>query len=268
MFAEWIRRFEYPRWIPILIRLRDIRVLEKDFEKTLKKALDRDFASNDPGWLTDRNIRFLFLLDGFDELLMEGRTSGGLEEFLRQVGRFQESCKENSEKGHRVLITGRTLSLQSIERQMPSNLERVEIRSMDQGLQEQWFQKWQTLVGIPKATAFQTFLQDPRCPERIRGSKQEAGLAQEPLLLYLLAAMHRDEQLTLEMFDGAEGAKAKILIYEKSLDWVLTKQRPEWLNRVGNGKPAANFVGSRIVCRADWQRVCPHCHDRGAFERG
>ncbi|UBF23941.1 hypothetical protein K9N68_19555 [Kovacikia minuta CCNUW1] len=40
---------------------------------------------------------------------MEGRTSGGLEAFLRQVGRFQESCKDNSEKGHRVLITGRSL---------------------------------------------------------------------------------------------------------------------------------------------------------------
>ncbi|NJO51350.1 MAG: hypothetical protein HC840_20055, partial [Leptolyngbyaceae cyanobacterium RM2_2_4] len=56
------------------------------------------------------------MLDGFDELLMEGRTSGGLEEFLRQVGRFQESCAHNSEKGHRILITGRSLSLQSIER--------------------------------------------------------------------------------------------------------------------------------------------------------
>ncbi len=213
------------------MQLKTKLVLEKDFEETLKKAVDRDFAKNDPGWLTDRNIRFLFLLDGFDELLMEGRTSGGLEEFLKQVGRFQESCKENSEKGHRVLITGRTLSLQSIERQMPSNLERVEILPMDQNLQKKWFEKWQNLVGAEEAQAFQTFLQDPHCPERIRGSEDEAGLAQEPLLLYLLAAMHRDKELTLEMFDGAEGAKAKILIYEQSLNWVLTKQRPEWLNR-------------------------------------
>jgi hypothetical protein len=51
------------------------------------------------------------------------------------------------------------------------------------------------------------------------------------LLLYLLAAMHRDGELRLEMFEGVEGARAKILIYEKTLDWVLTKQRPEWLNR-------------------------------------
>jgi hypothetical protein len=56
-------------------------------------------------------------------------------------------------------------------------------------------------------------------------------LAREPLLLYLLAAMHRDGELRLEMFEGVEGARAKILIYEKTLDWVLTKQRPDWLNR-------------------------------------
>ena len=231
MFVDAVRQSLYPKWTPILIRLRDVRVLEKDFEETLKKAVDRDFAKNDPGWLTDANIRFLFVLDGFDELLMQGRTSGGLEEFLRQVGRFQESCQANSEKGHRVLITGRTLSLHSIERQMPSNLARVEILPMNQGLQDQWFSKWQKQVGAAQAQAFQSFLQDLRCPERIRGSEDEAGLAQEPLLLYLLAAMHRDEELNLDLFRDADGAKAKVLIYERALDWVLTKQRPAWLNR-------------------------------------
>jgi hypothetical protein len=68
-------------------------------------------------------------------------------------------------------------------------------------------------------------LQDKRLPDELR------ELAREPLLLYLLAAMHRDGELRLEMFEGVEAARAKILIYEKTLDWVLTKQRPDWLNR-------------------------------------
>ncbi|MDJ0618326.1 MAG: pentapeptide repeat-containing protein [Calothrix sp. MO_192.B10] len=55
-------------------------------------------------------------------------------------------------------------------------------------------------------------------------------LAREPLLLYLLGAMHRDGKLNTEMFAGANGVKAKILIYQTTLDWVLTKQRPEELN--------------------------------------
>ena len=224
IFADWVRQYEHPRWTPILIRLRDIRTLEKDFEETLRKAVDRDFARNDPGWLTDRNIRFLFLLDGFDELLMEGRTSGGLEEFLKQVGRFQESCKDNAEKGHRVLITGRSLSLQSIERLMPANLDRVELLPMDDELQERWFTQWGTLIAADPVP-LKALLQDKRLPDRVR------ELAREPLMLYLLAAMHRDGEFKLEMFEGAAGAKARDLIYSRTIDWVLTKQRPEWLNQ-------------------------------------
>ncbi|MCP6757420.1 MAG: pentapeptide repeat-containing protein [Fischerella sp. CENA71] len=225
MFADLVRRNLYPVWTPILIRLRDIRTFEKNFENTIFQAVDRDFTKNDDGWLTDKNIRYLFLLDGFDELLMEKRTSDGLEEFLKQVGGFQESCQRNPEKGHRVLITGRTLALQSIERNMPDNLERVEILPMDEKIQEQWFEKWTAQVGKNKTVAFQQFLQNQNCPNRVR------ELAKEPLLLYLLAAMHRDGELTIEMFADANGTQAKILIYQKSLDWVLTKQRPEILNR-------------------------------------
>ncbi len=224
MFADWVRQHEHPRWTPILIRLRDIRTLEKDFEETLRKAVDRDFARNDPGWLTDRNLRFLFLLDGFDELLMEGRTSGGLEEFLKQVGRFQESCKDNAEKGHRVLITGRSLSLQSIERLMPANLERVELLPMDDALQARWFTQWGKLINADPSH-LKALLQDERLPDRVR------ELAREPLLLYLLAAMHRDGEFKLEMFKGTSGTQAKVLIYERTLDWVLNTQRADGLNQ-------------------------------------
>ena len=224
MFADRVRQHEHPNWTPILIRLRDVRSLEKDFEDTLQKAIDRDFADTDPGWLTDRNLRFLFLLDGFDELLMQGRTSGGLEDFLKQVGRFQESYDRNSEKRHRVLITGRTLSLQKIDRQLPNNLLRVELLPLDSELQVQWFVNWGRLAGTEKMHAFQRFLVDSRCPDRVR------ELAGEPLLLYLLAAMHRDGQLTLDLLESASSTNAKVLIYEKTIDWVLTKQRTDRLN--------------------------------------
>ncbi|MEM6427063.1 MAG: pentapeptide repeat-containing protein, partial [Cyanobacteria bacterium P01_D01_bin.128] len=50
-------------------------------------------------------------------------------------------------------------------------------------------------------------------------------------LLSLLSAMYRDEELHLDMLEGAEGAQAKVLIYERTLDWVLTKQRAEGYRR-------------------------------------
>jgi len=225
MFADWVRQYLHPVWTPVLIRLRDIPTLQKSFRETLKEAVNAGFASDD-GWLTDRNTRYLFFLDGFDELLMEGRSSGGLKEFLEQVGQFQRDCDRNSEMGHRVLITGRTLALQGIERQMPDNLERVEIQIMDDGLQQQWLSKWEAQLGAEKTLAFQNFLQDKCCPQNVKSE-----LSREPLLLYLLAAMHRDETLKVENFQGTNSTQAKILIYDQAVNWVLTEQRSKLLNR-------------------------------------
>ncbi|XZF64892.1 MAG: pentapeptide repeat-containing protein [Gloeotrichia echinulata DVL01] len=225
MFAAWVSRNVHPVWTPILIKLRDIKTFENNFEATLKTAVDRSFATSIHGLLNDKNTRFLFLLDGFDELLLERKTSEGLKDFLKQVGAFQERCQQNPEKGHQVLITGRTLALQGIERLMPDNLDRVEIQLMDDEIQQYWFAKWSDLIGVDKTSEFQQFLQNKNCPDRVR------QLSQEPLLLYLLAAMHRDGEITGDMFNNAKGTKAKILIYQKSLDWVLTKQRPASLNR-------------------------------------
>jgi hypothetical protein len=225
MFADWVRQHFHPVWTPVLIRLRDIPTLQKSFRETLKCAVTAGFASDD-GWLTDRNTRYLFFLDGFDELLMEGRSSGGLKEFLEQVGQFQRDCAQNSEMGHRVLITGRPLALHSVERQMPNNLERVEIQVMDDELQQQWLSKWEAQLGAEKNSAFQHFLQDNCCPKQVK-----SDLAREPLLLYLLAAMHRDGELKVEDFQGTNSTQAKILIYNQAVNWVLTKQRSELLNR-------------------------------------
>jgi hypothetical protein len=225
MFADWVRQNLHPIWTPVLIRLRDISQLQPSFRQTLREAVKADFAASDDGWLTDRNTRYLFLLDGFDELLMEGRSSGGLEEFMKQVGQFQLDCQQSKDMGHRVLITGRSLALHSLERHMPHNLERVEIQPMDDQIQQKWFTKWSAQVGGDKTLAFQQFLQDKRCRDAVN------ELAEEPLLLYLLAAMHRDGKVTGKMFEGASSVRAKILIYQTSLKWVLTEQRPEWLNR-------------------------------------
>ncbi|NEQ80356.1 MAG: hypothetical protein F6K26_08875 [Moorea sp. SIO2I5] len=222
MFADWVRQHLHPIWTPILIRLRDIHAFDADIKNTLSDAVQANFANKKNDWLTDPNTRFLFLLDGFDELRMQGTDTGSIEDFLRKVGYYQEDCQRNPQLGHRFLVTGRELALQGIV--TPTNLERVEIALMDQTLQQEWFNNWGNLVGQDKATEFKDFLQAQHCPERVK------QLAQEPLLLYLLAAMHRDGQLTAQMFEGASSTNAKILIYQNALDWVLTKQRPKKLH--------------------------------------
>ena len=221
MFANWVRKNLHPIWTPILIRLRDIENFNTNLEEILSTAVKADFVKSDAGWLHDRNTRFLFLLDGFDELRMEGRTAGGIEKFLRQVGQYQQDC-QRSELGHRFLVTGRQSALLGIV--LPSKLQRVQIVLMSKKLQKWWLVQWEKLVGKEKARAFAHFLEAQACPKRVK------ELAQEPLLLYLLGAMCRDDKLNLAMFKGRGSTEAKVRIYQTAIDWVLTKQRPEELN--------------------------------------
>ena len=220
VFSDQVRQNLYPIWTPVLIRLRDIKKVKKQFEDTLKTVINKDFFTNDDDWLTDKNTRYLFLLDGFDELLLQDRASSDLVDFIKQVAAFQSNCQKNPiDKGHRVLITGQNSGLQSIERNLPTNLARVKILPMDNQIQKQWLNNWSAQVGADRALGFQQFLQDKNCPNIVQ------ELAQEPLLLYLLAAIHRDGDLTVEMFASTNGTQAKIKIYQQALKWVFPEQK-------------------------------------------
>ncbi|MEM9768079.1 MAG: NACHT domain-containing protein, partial [Cyanobacteria bacterium P01_D01_bin.71] len=216
MFADWVREILFPAYVPILIPLRSLKVLETTLTETLANALENyDFVSSDTGWLTDDNTRFLFLLDGFDELLLEGRDSGGLKEFLPQVVQFQRNCH------HRFLITGRPLSLQGIERvitQAKDDLQRAELQPMSDPLREIWYQQWADKFGQDETEGLKQFLE--ACPKDV-----QYGLAREPLLLYLLGRMHRKGRLKAEMFEGTDGTEAKVVIYDEVVRWVIEEQR-------------------------------------------
>ena len=217
MFADYVRQSLHPNFTPIVIRLRHLRALENNLTDTLTNYLETvDFVKSDSGWLTDRNTRFLFLLDGFDELLLQERASGGLKDFVQQVEDFQRNSH------HRFLVTGRPLALQGIDRLLSQakSLERVALEPMDDSLRQIWLDKWAAKVGSQEAAEFQTFLQS--CPPEIQDN-----LAREPLLLYLLAIMHREQRLNIQMFAQAKGIQARIRIYDESVKWVLDKHRQD-----------------------------------------
>ncbi|MEM9944890.1 MAG: pentapeptide repeat-containing protein [Cyanobacteria bacterium P01_D01_bin.36] len=224
MFAEWLREYMAPIWTPILIRLRDISSLNTSLEVILKSTVNTRF-SQDEQWLHNPNMRFLFILDGFDELLMEGRTSRGLRAFLEKVDQFHRACQTNSEMQHRFLVTGRSLALQDVQQYLSSNFSRINILPMSKELQERWLFRWKSQVGLQQANAFRDFLSSPNVPISIVGGNETSGLAQEPLILYLLAAMHRDGRLSELMFSDVERDQAKVLIYEQSLEWAINRER-------------------------------------------
>ncbi|MBD2079581.1 pentapeptide repeat-containing protein [Leptolyngbya sp. FACHB-17] len=215
MFSDRVRRKLYPSYMPIVIRLRHLRALENNLTQTLENYLETwDFVTSDSSWLTDRNTRFLFLLDGFDELLLEGRAGGGLKEFLQQVEDFQRNSH------HRFVITGRPLSLQGIDRLITQtkSLARVAIQPMDDSIRQRWISQWAQQFGSEEAHQFSQFLEG--CPEEVNDD-----LAREPLLLYLLARLHREQRLDAGMLQTEKKIDAKVLIYDEAVKWVLDKQR-------------------------------------------
>ncbi len=117
---------------------------------------------------------------------------------------------------------------------MPNNLERVEILKMSPKIQDLWLQKWGQVadespqIAQYEASVFKGFLQTGNCPQEVR------DLIAEPLLMYMLAAMHRLQNgkraIDISKFQQPEAKSSKIAIYEESLRWVLTKQRDKKLN--------------------------------------
>ena len=248
MFADWARRNLHPLLTPIFIRLRKIENYGQSFEETISNALSARFVKSDPAWLADPDTRYLFLLDGFDELRIEGRATGGISRFIRQVGLFQ---KENIDKenGHRIIMTGRPLALQGIT-DLPRNLERVKLLPMDEDIQEQWFDNWQNVLSFDDHFAadevkkLKNFLHSDACPYEV-----EYNLAKEPLLLSLIAKLHRKGEIKEEDFEITKSRiESKILIYEKSLECVLKEQRDEWLQQNITGLTTENL--ERILMEA------------------
>ncbi|MBE9069492.1 NACHT domain-containing protein, partial [Leptolyngbya cf. ectocarpi LEGE 11479] len=217
MFAAEVCQTQSFLYIPLFIRLRSLRAIENTLTETLENCPDLEpveFVGTE-GWLKDKNTRFLIILDGFDELLLQGRSTGGLQEFLQQVSDFQERSH------HQCLVTGRPLALQGIAQRITQNktLERVKLQPMDNALQERWLINWQAIFEEKEVNQFRQFLE--ACPTEIGNN-----LAREPLLIYLLARLHREKQLTSEMFaDAEQESQAKLRIYRGSVNWVLEKQR-------------------------------------------
>jgi uncharacterized protein YjbI with pentapeptide repeats len=200
---------------PILIRLREILKLGNNLTETLENHLENWNFTKDSKWLTNKNQRFLFLLDGFDELLLEGRSTGGLKDFLEQVERFQANSH------HRIIITGRPLAIQGLERstfQRKGCIERAKILPMNDTLRNEWLKKWGVKFGEEKQTTFGQFLK--ACPDDIRNQ-----LAREPLLLYVLGRIHREGEIEAANLGGTSAMAAKLKVYDRTVEWVLAKQR-------------------------------------------
>lgn len=219
MFADWVRRHGRHDWIPILIPLRTAAAADP-FEDFLAAAVGPDVTQGNAGWLTDYNLNFVFILDGLNDLPVETTRRDGELRFLQQAIQFQADCAQDPAKGHRLLITSRSSGLRSLKAELPANLMHIEILPLDKRTRLQWFKRWESLLA-PDQPHLLKALDDKRLPAWL------LDLTQEPLMLYVLAAMYRDKDLRPEMLAWLDGNQAKMLFYERMLAWALTGQAAE-----------------------------------------
>lgn len=175
IFADYTRR-KLP-FIPILIRLRKLRSIKPTFPETLELFL-KDAGFIYDGWLTNKNHRYLFLLDGWDEL-----TAGESSKLFEQLERFQNRSH------HRCLITSRNLASEDLAQSIfdTDNLERVEFIQMND--HNPWLDKWEAKFGLVDRQRLSKFL-DTYFEDII-----DSTSIGEPLTLYLLGRIYRESQL-------------------------------------------------------------------------
>ncbi|MTJ47981.1 pentapeptide repeat-containing protein [Dolichospermum sp. UHCC 0259] len=230
IFANWIRQHLHPFWTPILINVKDIKVLSSQLAETLTANLDISLIRGDHNWLRNKNHRFVFIFDGWDELPTASRNNQNLEKFIQQISEFQQQCQNDPSMGHKVLITSNVIPL-SIISNLPTNLERVEILPLDQQQQEKWLEKWRSLPNNhEKNTDLQQFLVNQKCPAIIQ------KLISEPLLLYFLAGMYRDDQLVIDNLAADNTRTATALIYQAAINWLISKSGETFHDQLPNLK--------------------------------
>ncbi|QLE55249.1 pentapeptide repeat-containing protein [Nostoc sp. TCL26-01] len=210
----------YPDWMPIVIRLRDIK-----YGKNLLETLNSGFAFpidfNLAAWLNKEHSRCVLLLDGLDELPPTNLVSRHKEIFLEQLLQFQSELK------HKVVLTSRRETLSEISSEISLQWQRITILPWEVNELKNWFQQWALVQSLPVAQNFFTFLKQSGCFNNPSKLPEISHLVRQPLMLYLLGILHRDGLLDHELLQLAvknpENSHQSLIgeIYRRLNLWLL-----------------------------------------------
>jgi hypothetical protein len=217
IWAAQVARELYPTWMPIMIRLRDIK-----YSQTLAETLNSGFLLNAEinlaTWLEQESPRCVLLLDGLDELPPSGLGRKAKVMFIQQLIQFQ------SEGKHKIVLTSRKNTLEEIGLDLFTEVQRINIHPLDQEQLKQWFQHWAILQSLPIAQNFFTFLKQSGLFVSKSQFPELGAIVRQPLMLYLLGVLHRDALLDDELSQLAgQTSIATVLweIYHRLSRWLL-----------------------------------------------
>lgn len=214
-------RLHYPRYTVVRVELRDANPavnIQKQIEDQIRKDTGYDVNWAD---LAD-NLPLsppVVILDGYDELLQA--TGRLFTDYLDQVQRFQRDALIQNHPV-RVIITSRiTLIDKAI---IPPGTTVLRLEPFDEPRRTEWISRW----NVCNATYFQ---QAKVKPFKLRDNEKLIDLAQQPLLLLMLA-----------IFDSADNALSErpdidqTILYDELLRRFIERE-------LGKGEHGVAFLG-------------------------
>lgn len=219
ILAVQVARKLYPEWIPVFISLSEVRIGD-NFQETLESAFINRYGVNLSAWLEESNIKCLLILDGLNELPNCAENKMAIAIFLRQLFEFQSQFK------HKIILTSQSWALEDIVSKAASKLRRIKIQPWGQDEWKQWFANWAKVQSMAVAQNFFTFLKKNKAFSQ-KSQFLLSDLIRQPLMLYLLAVLHRDELLDDKILQSATNPQitntAVVLwkIYERLNQWLL-----------------------------------------------
>lgn len=251
IWAAEVARELYPAWMPIIIRLREIR-----YSQNLIETLNSGFAFNQHthlrSWLTQDPPRCVLLLDGFDELPPTIQSQSTKRAFIQELMQFQAQHR------HKIVLTSRTKTVQEFALEIPLQWRQITIEPLTTNELKQWFQQWTLVQSLPIAQNFFTFLKQAGLFARKSKLPALSALVHQPLMLYLLGVLHRDGLLDdgiLQLAQTQPNANSSLLweIYRRLQKWLLgypvssnihsSLQRSGWAHIHRTQEAIANLLG-------------------------
>ncbi|MBW4666848.1 MAG: pentapeptide repeat-containing protein [Cyanomargarita calcarea GSE-NOS-MK-12-04C] len=192
IFAALVAQDFYPNWMPVFIRLSEIKY-GKTLVETLNSGVQGNFHANFAASLNLHHPRCLLLLDGLDELPTCPQGNMASLVFIQQLLSFQSRSR------HKIILTTRSTALQQILTELPLQLQRIAIQPLEPEVLKQWFQQWAKVQSLAIAQNFFTFLKQSGLFGSKSNSLELAKLTRQPLMLYILGVLHRDGMLDDEI---------------------------------------------------------------------
>lgn len=230
IFAARVARKFYPEWIPIFIHLSEIKIGET-FQETLQSAFVLNSQVNLFSWLENPNHKCLLILDGLNEIPNSTANKMAIAIFMRQLFDFQLQFR------HKIILTSQSWALEDILSKAASKLRRIQIQPWEQDEWKHWFENWSKVQSMPIAQNFFTLLKKNKAFSR-KNQFILSDIVRQPLMLYLLAVLQRDQLLDDEILQSATNPQntniAVVLwpIYQRVNQWLLGYPVPTISQRV------------------------------------